>query len=219
MAPPTGFRPPAPGPSSRLAGLAALLRSHNGFADVVGSLEEGHGATIGGTWGSSSALAAASLASQLSDERILVVVLPHGVDAERFVDDLALFTDLPVAHLPALETFAVGDEEAAEDPATAGRLLLVKRLTMPGGERPKIVVTSIQALLPPLADPREIADTPQADGNYLLVTKIPAGGSSVYWAGAGWDRSGDFANLAAWDAYLDAFAARQRAPLTVTLGK
>ena len=70
-----------------------------------------------------------------------------------------------------------------------------------------------------VADPREIADPPQADGNYLLVTKIPAGGSSVYWAGAGWDRSGDFANLAAWDAYLDAFAARQRAPLTVTLGK
>ncbi len=156
MAPPPPSRPPVPGPSSRLAGLAALLRSHNGFDDVVGSLEEGHGATIGGTWGSSSALAAASLASQLSDERILVVVLPHGVDAERFVDDLALFTDLPVAHLPALETFAVGDEEAAEDPATAGRLLLVKRLTMPGGERPKIVVTSIQALLPPLADPREI---------------------------------------------------------------
>ena len=151
-----GFRPPAPGPSSRLVGLAALLRSHNGFADVVKSLEEGHGATIGGTWGSSSALAAASLASELSDERILVVVLPHGVDAERFVDDLALFTDLPVAHLPALEIFAVGDDEAAEDPATAGRLLLVKRLTMPGGERPKIVVTSIQALLPPLADPREI---------------------------------------------------------------
>ena len=68
MAPPTGSRPPVPGPSSRLAGLAALLRSHNEFADVVGSLEEGHGATIGGTWGSSSALAAASLASELGDE-------------------------------------------------------------------------------------------------------------------------------------------------------
>jgi len=54
----SGSRPPAPGSSSRLAGLAQLLRSHSGFADVVGSLEEGHGATIGGTWGSSSALAA-----------------------------------------------------------------------------------------------------------------------------------------------------------------
>jgi hypothetical protein len=65
------------------------------------------------------------LARELGDERILVVVLPHAVDAERFVDDLALFTDLPVAHLPALEAFAVGDDDVAEDPATAGRLLLV----------------------------------------------------------------------------------------------
>jgi transcription-repair coupling factor (superfamily II helicase) len=152
----SGSRPPEPGPLSRLAGLAALLRSHSGFADVVTSLEEGHGATIGGTWGSSSALAAAALARELGDERILVVVLPHAVDAERFVDDLALFTDLPVAHLPALESFAVGEDDVADDPAAAGRLLLVKRLTMAGGERPAIVVTSIQALLPPLADPREI---------------------------------------------------------------
>jgi len=156
VAPPTDSRQPERGPSSRLAGLAALLRSHGGFADVVSSLEEGHGATIGGTWGSSSALAAAALARELGGERILVVVLPHALDAERFVDDLDLFTDLVVAHLPALESFAVGDEPAVEDPAAAGRLLLVKRLTQPGGDRPKIVVTSIQALLPPLADPREI---------------------------------------------------------------
>jgi hypothetical protein len=113
----SGSRPPEPGPLSRLAGLAALLRSHSGFADVVTSLEEGHGATIGGTWGSSSALAAAALARELGDERILVVVLPHAVDAERFVDDLALFTDLPVAHLPALESFAVGEDDVADDPA------------------------------------------------------------------------------------------------------
>ena len=135
MAPPTDSRQPDRGPSSRLAGLAALLRSHGGFADVVSSLEEGHGATIGGTWGSSSALAAAALARELGGERILVVVLPHALDAERFVDDLDLFTDLAVAHLPALESFAVGDEPAVEDPAAAGRLLLVKRLTQPGGDR------------------------------------------------------------------------------------
>jgi len=141
----------------RLPGLAALLRTHNGFVDVVASLEAGHGATIGGTWGSSSALAAAALAEAMEGSAgVLVVVLPHAVDAEVFVDDLALFSSLPVALLPALETFAVDDEVAAEDPAAAGRLTLVKRLTMPGVDRPRIIVTSIQALLPPLADPREI---------------------------------------------------------------
>ncbi len=136
------------------------MRSHSGFADVVASLEEGHGGTIGGTWGSSSALTAAALAAELgSRDGVLVVVLPHAVDAEVFVDDLALFTTLAVAHLPALESFAHNDEPAPDDPAAAGRLTLVKRLTMPGGERPRIVVTSIQALLPPLADPREIEES------------------------------------------------------------
>lgn len=70
-----------------------------------------------------------------------------------------------------------------------------------------------------VVDPRDIADAPQADGNYLLVTKVAAGTPAVYWAGAGWDRSGDFANLAAWDAYLDAFARRMHAPPVVTIRK
>lgn len=71
-----------------------------------------------------------------------------------------------------------------------------------------------------VVDPRDIVDAPpQIDGNYLLVTKVPAGTPAVYWSGAGWDRSGDFANLAAWDAYLDAFARRTQAPVAVTIGK
>ncbi len=160
VVPTPGSRSPDPGPPSRLDGLAATLNTHSGFADVIASLGAGHGATIGGTWGSSSALTAAALARELgADDKVLVVVLPHAVDAEVFVDDLALFTNLPVAHLPALENFAVDDEPVADDPAAAGRLTLVKRLTMPGMERPRIVVSSIQALLPPLADPREIEES------------------------------------------------------------
>ncbi|RLS28763.1 MAG: hypothetical protein DWH79_12710, partial [Planctomycetota bacterium] len=49
VVPPSRSRPPDLEPSSRLTGLAATLRSHSGFADVVASLEEGHGGTIGGT--------------------------------------------------------------------------------------------------------------------------------------------------------------------------
>ncbi|MFM7249252.1 MAG: transcription-repair coupling factor [Planctomycetaceae bacterium] len=155
MAPPSAS-PPASGPPARLAGLAATLRSHSGFADAVASLRGGHGATVGGTWGSSSALVAASLGREIGDG-VLVVVLPHGADAEVFCDDLALFSALPVAHLPALEAFAVGDDAPpADDPAAAGRLAVVKRLSGPATERPRIIVTSIQALLPPLADPREV---------------------------------------------------------------
>ena len=93
-------------PAGRLLGLANTLDTHNGFAEVVASLRAGHGGTIGGTWGSASSLTAAALAEALvatpESPGLLVVVLPHAADADFFLDDLALFTPLPVAVLPAL---------------------------------------------------------------------------------------------------------------------
>ncbi|MFN6190767.1 MAG: transcription-repair coupling factor [Planctomycetia bacterium] len=144
-------------PARRLLGLAKTLETHSGFADVVASLRAGHGGTIGGTWGSSSALTAAALAHAIEagdSPGVLVVVLPHAADADAFLDDAALFTDRPVALLPALES--LDDESLADDPASAARLALVKQLTIAPTAPPAIIVTSIQALLAPLADPREI---------------------------------------------------------------
>jgi transcription-repair coupling factor (superfamily II helicase) len=143
-------------PVGRLLGLAATLDSHRGFADVVASLREGHGGTIGGTWGSASALAVAALArGESAAAGTLVVVLPHAVEADDFLDDFAVFSDVPPLLLPAVESFG-DDESSADDPAEAERLAVVKRLTVPDAPRPPLVVTSIQALLTPLADPREI---------------------------------------------------------------
>jgi transcription-repair coupling factor (superfamily II helicase) len=149
----------------RLRGLADTLESHRGFAEVVASLHAGHGGTIGGTWGSASALAAAALlksrrpsSAKLPAPGPLVVVLPHAAEAEAFVDDLALFSDVPVLLLPAVES--LGDEDpSAADPAEPERLAVVKRLALPAADAPEIVVTSIQALLAPLVDPREIASS------------------------------------------------------------
>ncbi len=147
----------AEGPAGRLLGLATTLDSHRGFADVVASLGEGHGGTIGGTWGSASALAVAALAQARATEAgTLVVVLPHAAEADDFIDDLRLFSDVPAVLLPAIES--LGDEGAAgADPAEAERLAVVRALNATDGVRPPLVVTSIQALLAPLADPREIA--------------------------------------------------------------
>ena len=143
------------GPAGRLLGLADTLETHNGFAEVVASLRAGHGGTIGGTWGSASALTAAALAQALVDGTgLLVVVLPHAADADFFLDDLTLFTQFPVSILPALEDFC--EAMSATDPTAAERLALVKRLIGPPSEQPRIIVTTIQALLSPLADPREI---------------------------------------------------------------
>lgn len=65
--------------------------------------------------------------------------------------------------------------------------------------------------------PSAIAGAPEADGNVLLTTAVPQNGPVTYYAGFGWDRSGDFAGLADWDRYLDQFSRRLRAPVTVTV--
>jgi pectinesterase len=70
-----------------------------------------------------------------------------------------------------------------------------------------------------IADPREVADAPELDGNVLLVTRVAAGTPAVYWAGSAWDRGGAIATAAAWDRYLDDWAARLRAPVVVTVGR
>jgi transcription-repair coupling factor (superfamily II helicase) len=135
--------------------LADTLESHRGFAEVLASLRAGHGGTIGGTWGAACALAVAAVARALPDDT-LAVVLPHAAEAEAFVDDLTLFGTAATL-LPAVEDLGTGDLGArGDDPNAAERLAVVKRLTRPDGDRPRLVVTSIQALLAPLPDLREI---------------------------------------------------------------
>jgi len=68
-----------------------------------------------------------------------------------------------------------------------------------------------------VADPAAIRGTTEADGNLLVTMGITAGRPVVYYAGFGWDRSGDFADLAAWDRYLDEFGRRLRSPIDVVV--
>ena len=64
-------------------------------------------------------------------------------------------------------------------------------------------------------DPATVVDVAEAAGNQLMVARTPRGQPATWYAGSGWDRSGDFPDVAAWDLYLDAFAARLRSPLAV----
>src|SRR5215213_2509207 len=86
----------------RLRELAAHLNLHRGFAEVVASLEAGHGGTLGGVWGSSRALVAAALAKSCPGP--LVVVAPHPGEVDAIARDLALFSDAQVAQFPASES-------------------------------------------------------------------------------------------------------------------
>jgi hypothetical protein len=66
--------------------------------------------------------------------------------------------------------------------------------------------------------PASIVSATDADGNYLLVGKVPATGPAVYYAGAAWDKGGEIADAAAWERYVAQFARRLSAPVTVTIG-
>jgi hypothetical protein len=68
-----------------------------------------------------------------------------------------------------------------------------------------------------LVDPRELVDMVKAGGDYLVVTRVPGGTPATYWAGTAWDKGGDITTAAAWDKYLDEWAARLKGPVGVTI--
>ena len=68
-----------------------------------------------------------------------------------------------------------------------------------------------------IIDPAAIVDVTEGGGNYLVVAKTPADQPAVYYAGFGWDRSGDFAGVTEWDAYVQQFTRRVFSPLKISL--
>jgi hypothetical protein len=66
-----------------------------------------------------------------------------------------------------------------------------------------------------VVDPAAIVDVREEAGNQLVVTRTPRGQPVTWHAGSGWDRSGDFPDVAAWDRHIGAFVARLRSPLVV----
>ncbi|HMO84954.1 MAG TPA: transcription-repair coupling factor [Lacipirellulaceae bacterium] len=145
-----------------LAFLTAELEKQGDFTDVIASLRAGQAGTLGGVWGSSRALVAATLARHAP--RVLLVVLPHVGDVDAVAEDLRLFTVAEIAILPAWESDA--RERVLHDEVYGERIRLLKRLAAadqrgktgdasPG--LPAIVVTSIQALMQPGPSRDELA--------------------------------------------------------------
>ena len=62
-------------------------------------------------------------------------------------------------------------------------------------------------------DPAAVIDMTEGDGNHLIVARTPA----VYYAGTGWDQSGDFAGMAEFDRYVEQWVQRIRSPLRVSV--
>ncbi len=137
----------------RLLDLPRRLELQDGFDRVLAALREGGRATLDGVWGGSRALVAAALARHCPGS--LVVVCPKGDASDRLADDLALFTTAGVERFPAWESGP--NQRIIYDEIYGDRLRALKLLAR--GERPEVLVTSIQSLLQPTATQASVAES------------------------------------------------------------
>lgn len=150
---------PAPANGS-LASLTAQLVQLDGFAEVQASLAAGHSGTLGGVWGSSCALAAATLAGDCP--ATLVVVVPRPAMIDTLADDLQLFTTATIERFAPSEQTASG--KVVIDEIEGARLRIIKRLhavdaaPAEADDPPAIIVTSIQSLMQPVASRENLAE-------------------------------------------------------------
>ncbi len=76
---------------TQLRELSRGVQKQAGFDEAIRALKDNALVTVDGAWGSASALLAATLLEE--QPPLLVVLCPHPREIDRFVDDLALFSD------------------------------------------------------------------------------------------------------------------------------
>lgn len=155
---------------SLLKELAGRLETEADFATLVASLKARQSATLDGVRGSSCALAVAALARSAPGP--VVAVLPHLLDVDEFAAEVCLFTDASCARFPAWETAPTAGGQA--DVIWGDRLRLLKQLWR--STPPRVVVTSIQALLQPVPPEPVLAEHTRrlAPGEQLALEELCA---------------------------------------------
>ncbi len=66
-------------------------------------------------------------------------------------------------------------------------------------------------------NPASLVDFTEDKSNYLVLANFPAKSAVVYYAGFGWNKSGDFRNVDDWDRYLAEQVRRLGSPVQITL--
>ncbi|HVW00706.1 MAG TPA: DEAD/DEAH box helicase, partial [Planctomycetaceae bacterium] len=133
-----------------LKDLPTLIERQDGFDEVLAALRHGDSGTIDGTWGSSCALTAATLARCAPGT--VLIVLPRLSDVDDFAGDLAGFLGETPLVFPAWET--VSAESSAADRVLGARMRVLQELASP--KPPRVVVAPIAALLQPVPARAEI---------------------------------------------------------------
>jgi len=133
-----------------LTDLVPLIERQEGFDEILASLKRGESATIDGAWGSTCALSIAALSKQASGT--LLVVLPRLPEVDDLAYDISAFVENPPRILSAWEGLPRGS--LLRDSILGGRLGLWRELR--SESPPRIVLTSIAALLQPFPEQEEI---------------------------------------------------------------
>ena len=145
-----------------LKSLAEALTTVTGFAALTDALAQGRSATVDGAWGSSAGLATAALT--LRAPTTVLVVIAHPRELDPWSGDLASFSGAPPAIFPAWD----GKPGGRIDEIAGQRLRLLKQLE--SARPPRLVLTTIQALMQPVPDRAALAATDGSCGRTRFVT-------------------------------------------------
>ena len=126
-----------------LADLPKVLRDAEGFAAVMEALRAGGAGTVDGAWGSSAALAVATLAAEAP--ATAVVALAHPGDVDSWAGDLESFAGRRPVIFPAFESWPPDPSSYDETPRL--RLRLIQKLV---ADPPKLMLATISSLMQPV---------------------------------------------------------------------
>ncbi len=137
--------------ATALTDLVPRLLQSEGLVEVAAALARGESAAVDGAWGSSCALTAAAIANRT--QGTLLVVLPRPSEVDDFAADLFGFLGVAPDIFPAWESLP--QESGVRDPIYGGRLRVLRRLG--SSEPPRVIITSVAALLQPVPPRQERA--------------------------------------------------------------
>src|SRR5262245_52959483 len=107
--PPMTAKPPT---LDSLKDLTRLVQPAEGFHPLVAALQNGHGASVDGAWGSSGALVTAAIG--LHAPKSLLIVIAHPRDVDGWADDVASFAGVRPVQFPAWDNLP-GDSTVIDE--------------------------------------------------------------------------------------------------------
>ena len=131
--------------------LPNFIEAADGFSAVVESLQANKSATIDGAWKSSAVLTTAALARHVP--KTMVIVLAHPGDVDAWDEDLLTLAGQRAVFFPSWDSWPPRNKFV--DEVAGQRLRVLKRLD--ADEPPRLVLTTLQALLQPVPGREEVA--------------------------------------------------------------